>query len=61
MVIGHPELLIDFGYRAIHLTAENAKRVVQTFYSQPASHSYFMSCSTGGRQALMEAQRFPED
>jgi feruloyl esterase len=59
--VGHPELLIDFGYRAIHVTAENATRVVQTFYSQPASHSYFMSCSTGGRQALMEAQRFPED
>src|SRR5262245_34847027 len=48
--VGHPELLVDFGYRAIHVTAEHAKRVVQTFYAQPASHSYFMSCSTGGRQ-----------
>jgi feruloyl esterase len=53
------ELLVDFGYRAIHVTAENGKRMVQTFYSQPATHSYFMSCSTGGRQALMEARRFP--
>jgi feruloyl esterase len=59
--VGHPELLVDFGYRAIHVTAENGKRVVQSFYSQPASHSYFMACSTGGRQALMEAQRFPQD
>src|SRR5215468_358144 len=59
--VGHPELLIDFGYRAIHVTAEHGKKVTQTFYSQPASHSYFMSCSTGGRQALMEAQRFPDD
>src|SRR6185369_8987399 len=59
--VGHPELLVDFGYRAIHVTAENGKRIVQTFYSQPASHSYFNACSTGGRQALMEAQRYPED
>jgi len=59
--VGHPELLIDFAYRAIHVTAENGKRAVQTFYAQPASHAYFMSCSTGGRQAMMEAQRFPDD
>jgi tannase/feruloyl esterase len=59
--VGHPELLIDFGYRAIHLTAEHAKRIVAEFYRKAASHSYFVSCSTGGRQALMEAQRFPDD
>ena len=59
--VGHPELLIDFGYRAIHVTAENAKQVVRAFYQQSPTHSYFNSCSTGGRQALMEAQRFPED
>jgi feruloyl esterase len=59
--VGHPELLVDFAYRAIHVTTENAKRLVQSFYSQPASHSYFASCSTGGRQAMMEAQKFPED
>jgi feruloyl esterase len=59
--MGHPDLLVDFGYRAIHLTAVNAKRIVQSFYGQPASRAYFESCSTGGRQGLMEAQRFPED
>ena len=59
--LGHPELVADFGYRAIHVTADNAKQIVSTYYGQRASQSYFMSCSTGGRQALMEAQRFPED
>jgi feruloyl esterase len=59
--VGHPELLVDFAYRAIHVTADNAKKIVQAFYHQAARHSYFVGCSTGGRQALMEAQRFPED
>lgn len=59
--VGHPELVADFGYRALHVTTDNAKQIVQAFYGQRASRSYFMSCSTGGRQALMEAQRFPDD
>jgi feruloyl esterase len=59
--VGHPELMLDFGYRALHVTTDNAKIIVQTFYRHPATHSYFVSCSTGGRQGLMEAQRFPED
>jgi feruloyl esterase len=59
--VGHPDLLIDFAYRAIHVTAEHAKKTVQSYYGQPARQSYFQSCSTGGRQALMEAQRFPQD
>ena len=59
--VGHPELVADFGYRAIHVTADNAKQIVANYYGRRASRSYFMSCSTGGRQALMEAQRFPAD
>src|SRR2546427_3800954 len=57
----HPEKVIDYGYRALHATAENAKALIRAFYSSPARHSYFDSCSDGGREALMEAQRFPED
>lgn len=57
----HPEKVTDFGYRALHLTTVNAKRLIQAFYNQSPQHSYFDSCSDGGREALMEAQRFPED
>jgi feruloyl esterase len=57
----HPQKVIDFGYRALHETTDNAKRLIEAFYGKPASRSYFDSCSDGGRQALMEAQRFPED
>jgi hypothetical protein len=59
--LGHPEKVIDYGYRAIHETAEKSKAIIRAFYGEPAKHSYFSSCSTGGRQALMEAQRFPAD
>jgi hypothetical protein len=57
----HPEKVIDFGYRALHLTTANAKALLRAFYGQPATRSYFDSCSDGGREALIEAQRFPED
>ena len=57
----HPEKVTDFGYRALHETTENAKKLVEAFYGHPAERSYFDSCSDGGREALMEAQRFPED
>ena len=59
--LGHPDKVVDYGYRAIHETAEKAKIIVRAFYGEPAKHSYFSSCSNGGRQALMEAQRFPTD
>ena len=59
--VGHPEKVIDFGYRAVHETAVLARQVVNAFYTGDATHSYFVGCSTGGRQGLMEAQRFPED
>jgi feruloyl esterase len=57
----HPEKITDFGYRGIHETAVAAKAIVQAYYGDAPKHSYFSSCSNGGRQALMEAQRFPAD
>lgn len=57
----HPEKITDFGYRAIHEMTLKAKAVIETFYGEKPARSYFASCSNGGRQALMEAQRFPED
>ena len=57
----HPEKIKDFGWRAVHLTAERAKDIVKAYYGKTAAKSYFDSCSDGGREALMEAQRFPED
>src|SRR3989442_9077962 len=59
--IGHPEKMIDFGYRATHEMTLKAKEIVKTFYEQNPRHSYFKGCSTGGRMALMEAQRYPGD
>lgn len=59
--IGHPEKLIDFGYRALHETRLIAQALVQAFYGREPSHAYFTGCSSGGREALMVAQRFPED
>jgi feruloyl esterase len=58
---GSREQLIDFGHRAVHLTASVAKKIVSAFYGTPARHSYFVSCSNGGRQGLMSALRYPED
>ena len=46
--VGRPDLVADFGYRAVHITTEHAKAVVRRFYGQTPSHSYFMACSTGG-------------
>jgi feruloyl esterase len=57
----HPEKIVDFGYRAIHETAVAAKLVIERFYGENPRWSYFNSCSNGGRQALMEAQRYPTD
>jgi hypothetical protein len=60
--LGHPEKVTDFGYRAIHEMTQDAKLVVKQFYGKhPLQHAYFASCSNGGRQALMEAQRYPAD
>ena len=56
-----PQKFVDYAYRAVHVTAVTAKRVLQTYYGTPPRRSYFDGCSTGGRQGLIEAQRFPED
>ena len=56
-----PEQLIDFAYRSQHETAVRAKTIVQAFYGKAAERSYFIGCSSGGYQGLMEAQRFPGD
>ena len=59
--LGHPEKIIDFGYRSIHLMTVIGKQISSAFYGEDAQHSYFTGCSTGGRQALMEAQRYADD
>lgn len=59
--LGHPEKLTDFGYRAVHLMTALAKEVIRARFGKAPQYSYFLGCSNGGRQALMEAQRFPED
>jgi feruloyl esterase len=59
--LGHPEKVADFGFRAIHETAEKSKAIIHAFYGNAAKHSYFHGCSNGGREALMEAERFPAD
>jgi hypothetical protein len=59
--LGHPEKVTDFGYRGIHEMTRVAKVMVKAYYGKDAQHSYFAGCSNGGRQALMEAQRFPVD
>ena len=59
--LDHPEKVADFGWRGIHEMTVTAKAVVEAFYGDDAKHSYFASCSDGGREALMEAQRFPGD
>jgi feruloyl esterase len=59
--VGHPEKLIDFGYRALHETSVQAKAIIRAFYGKDPGTDYFVGCSDGGREALMEAQRYPED
>ncbi len=59
--VGHPEKLIDFGYRAVHETAVQGKATAKALYGAAPRLSYFNGCSGGGRQAFMAAQRFPED
>ena len=57
----HKEVLVDFAHRAIHETTAVAKKVLNGFYGAAPKFSYFNGCSTGGRQALTAAQRYPDD
>jgi tannase/feruloyl esterase len=59
--VGHPEKVIDYGYRAVKETTDVAKAIVLQFESNSPRRSYFMGCSDGGREGLMAAQRFPRD
>ncbi len=59
--MGHPEKVVDFGHRGIHEMTSVAKEAVHAFYGKNPQRSYFAGCSDGGREALMEAQRYPAD
>jgi feruloyl esterase len=59
--VGRPDLVEDFGYRGIHVMTEHGKNITGMFYGSGPRHAYFVGCSTGGRQALTEAQRYPGD
>lgn len=56
-----PQKKIDFAYRGNHATALVAKALIKAYYGKPAKYSYFFGCSDGGREALVEAERYPED
>ena len=58
---GHPEKVIDYAYRAVHVMTENARLIVHARTGHFANQSYFAGCSAGGHQALSEAQRYPND
>lgn len=58
---GHQQKLIDYAYRGNHLAAVVAKQAITAFYGTPAKRTYFHGCSNGGRDALMEVSRFPQD
>ncbi|MGC8492152.1 MAG: tannase/feruloyl esterase family alpha/beta hydrolase [Syntrophobacteraceae bacterium] len=60
-IANNPNSGIDFAYRGVHDTALVAKALINKFYGKSAKYSYFDGCSDGGREALMEAQRYPDD
>jgi feruloyl esterase len=59
--LNRPDLVVDYGYRAIREMTLKSKAIVEAFYGKGPRLSYFVGCSTGGRQGLMEAQRYPTD
>ena len=60
-VLSNPQKAVDYAYRAVHVTADMAKRIARDYYGKPVAFSYWNSCSNGGRQGLIEAQRYPDD
>jgi feruloyl esterase len=60
-LVGHPERWRDWGSRSTHEMTVAAKQIIRAFYGKEARFSYFVGCSTGGQQGLVEAQRFPDD
>ena len=60
-VLSNPQKAIDYAYRAVHITAVTAKDIAKDYYGKAVSKAYWNSCSNGGRQGLIEAQRYPED
>ena len=59
--LNNPTAIIDFGYAAMHKATLAVKAVIRSYYAHPVRYAYFTGCSNGGREALMEAQRYPED
>jgi hypothetical protein len=59
--IGNDDVLLDYGYRAVNATGANAKAIIGELMGHAPTRSYFVGCSDGGREALQEAQRFPDD
>ncbi len=59
--LGHPQKVYDFAFRAVHEMTLTSKVLIDAYYDDSLQYSYFTGCSAGGRQAMKEAQRFPED
>lgn len=59
--VDNPQAQVELGYRAVHEVAVASKEIIEAFYGRPPRYSYFTGCSDGGREGLMEAQRYPED
>ena len=59
--LGHPEKVIDFGYRAVHEMTVKSKAMIAAYYDNTLKYSYWNGCSAGGRQGMKEAQKFPDD